>query len=842
MRRKTLHELLAGAAVLCWALFAYRSYLPHGGGALKYTYDFVRGLVSALGLFDIVLVIWLALITYVAGTRCLDRIAVAYDSAAEKFCFAVSIGLALCSFTVFLLAVTRTLYTPVAYGLLSVATLSFRRELLGIARNGWALVTALRIPPRISAESASRAFLIVYMTVVLGVILVSALGPEIEFDALFNHLEVAKVISETHRLRPIRDIPQTFFPKHTTVLFALGMLLHNEITAKLIHYLFGLLTIVSAYAFARRVLSRTAGLLASAILVSSPIFIWEMRTAHVDCGYAFYVFLSLYAMILWLGTGQRQWLWVGTFLTAWSLGTKYQALFGLGALALMVALETLQRQLGLRKAFARAVKFGLVAAGGLLPWGLVNYFQTGNPVFPFLNGIFKSPYWTVQQTETALMQMADSGIPISLSNWWAIFTIPWRMVADQTDRFHGNIGPFYLILIPLLVFVPRMRREVKLLLIFSILFTTFWSFTGQHTRYYLPVLPALAVVGSYAAVNGLLLLRDRNHHTLGVSAATLLGLMLALNSPYFEPYGVSARYGASIMETLPWKVLTAEETREQYLSKTILDFDAVRYVNERPGHRKILFWWNTAPIAFYVDGETGLIFSHYFDRFSGDDPAELDRVLLENRITHVIIGAQNRDGQLFSDPEKEFVHRYLKKVYEKNATVVYQVSPQPLQQEAVTYDVLQHPAETRIKTGLQEKTLADGDYVTLAMVHDDTRRALVIRASSDVEFETVLADRPLMRFAFAGATPPECSPRDAFQVQIAAGGSKPVLLFSSAARQHFSREPDRWYDNEIDLSGYEQQRVTISLLTHTSTVQGCPPLLWGHPEIVSRPPKVEEDY
>lgn len=842
MHRRSLYELLGGAAALCWGLFAFHSYLPHlGRVALKETTHAVRGLVSTLGLFDIFLVVWLALIAYIAGRKCLDRIAILYDSAVERFCFASALGFALCSFTVFSLAATRTLYTSVAYGLLAIATLSFRRELLQLGRSGWMYLTTWRVPPRVSAAAASRAFLILYMIVVLGVILISALGPEIEYDALFNHLEVAKVIAETHRLRPIRDIPQTFFPKHTTVLFALGMLLHSEITAKLIHYLFGVLTMVSAYALARRLLSHSAGLLASAILVSSPILIWEMHTAHVDCGYAFYVFLSLYAIVLWLDTGQQHWLWVGTFLTAWSLGTKYQALFGLGSLAVVVAVETLRQRRGWREAFARAVKFGIVATAGLLPWGIVNWLETGNPVFPFLNGIFKSTYWADVQTSVALSQMKNSGIPISLSNWWAIFTIPWRITVAQTDLFHGNVGPFYLILIPLLVFVPRMRREVKLLLLFSALFTLFWIFTGQHSRYYLPVLPALAVAASYAAINGLHLLRERNHQIPAICAAVLLALMLMLNSPFFELYGAGARYGAAIMETLPWKVLTGEETRQHYLTTKLGDYAAVRYINGQPGRRKVLFWWNSDAIAFYVDGEAGLVYSHYSDRLGADDPVQVHHLLLENRITHVIIGPMHRRDQLLSDPEKQLVHRYLKKLYEQNAHVVYEVSPQSLEQEVVTFDFLQHLEEAKIKIGSRPTSLADGDYFSLATVHEDTRQSLNIGLSSDVEFDTVLPDRPLMRFAFAG-TSSQCSPSDAFQVRIAAGGSQPVLLFTSATSQQFAREPDRWYDNELDLAGYEQQRVTIALRTHASTVRGCLPLLWGHPEIISRPVKTDEDY
>src|SRR5262249_20042560 len=109
---------------------------------------------------------------------------------------------------------------------------------------------------------------------VLLVLLISALGPELEWDALVVHLFAAKTYVQGHGIRPIPDIPQTFFPKHVTMLFTFGMLLHNETTARLIHYLFGVVTLIAAYGFGCRMFSPDAALLSVAILISSPLFIW----------------------------------------------------------------------------------------------------------------------------------------------------------------------------------------------------------------------------------------------------------------------------------------------------------------------------------------------------------------------------------------------------------------------------------------------------------------------------------------------------------------------------------------------------------------------------------------
>ena len=77
-------------------------------------------------------------------------------------------------------------------------------------------------------------------------------------------------------------------------------------------------------------------------------------------------------------------------------------------------------------------------------------------------------------------------------------TLGWQMLINDNGRFHGNLGPFYLVLIPLLAFGRRPGREVWLILGFSVVYGLLWLLTGQHARYLLPLLPALALVSASA--------------------------------------------------------------------------------------------------------------------------------------------------------------------------------------------------------------------------------------------------------------------------------------------------------------------------------------------------------
>ena len=531
---------------------------------------------------------------------------------------------------------------------------------------------------------------------ILLLILISALGPEIEWDALVVHLFAAKTYVQGHGLRPIPDIPQTFFPKHVTMLFTLGMLLHNEITAKLIHYLLGLLTFIAAYGFGCRLLSRDAALLSVGILISSPLFVWEMRTAHTELGLTLYVFLSLVAALVWLQGRERSWLIASAYFLAFSQGIKYHALFALCALACVVAVAHWCEGRKVRAALYSGGRIAAFAALGLLPWMVGNAIHAHNPLFPFLNGVFGSPYWDASLTRIGLHEMTDSGVALAPENTWQLLTLPWQMMVNDNGRFHGNIGPFYLILIPLLVFGRRPSREIWLILGFCFVYGLFWLVTGQHMRYLLPLLPGLALVSASALMSWMDWSKKRRQPWIAGGSALLLLLLACFVSPFLETLNGGAQYGSAIWQSLPWRVLSGQETREAYLTRQVAGFPLVQLLNQQTGPKRILFWWNTSPSAFYADADVGFNFSPYFPKLLSDQEQQLLSTLSKYRVTHILVAQPGQEAYLLTDPERVFAQKHLRPLGQKNAHVLYEFSMEALRQDKVTYDFLSHIHEAQI--------------------------------------------------------------------------------------------------------------------------------------------------
>jgi len=856
-REGRLFRLTVGLVVCGWFVAAFHAYMPAvDSAALSEIFLSVAGMLTRWSVVPFLLTAWVAVSAFLIGEKFLDVFGVPLNPGMERRWLSVTLGLSLFSLAAFLLGAVRLLNTAAAYALL-ILPLGL---VAGNTRDAVARLRAFRpsvaLPEICSLRSLARGLVMALGVLCLGLALLVALAPEIEFDPLVTHLAAAKEFAQHHSLRSLVNTPPALAPRSITLLFTLGLLLKKSgAVAKLINYLLGLLACWGVCAWGTRRFSFDSGLVAGVILASSPIFLWEMGSAHVDCGFALYVFLSLYAVVEWLESGDARWRALAIYGTAFSLGIKYQALFSLGALTVVVAAYPLISEppsTGGRKwgsdlwrdvqaSGAQAVRFFSLAAWGLIPWGIVNFSATRDPLFPLLNGIFKSRYWSPEQAALALQQFKDSATAVNGTHWWRIFTNAWDMVMDQQGHFHGNIGIFYLLLVPLIVLRKKIPLGVRMILLFSLVYWVFWLFTAQLSRYFLGALPGLAVVAAYACVSWLETLRERGYWTAAGAAGALLAGMALLSTPLFERYGASARYGRPIFEVIPTTILTGEETRDQFLARNLEDYAVVTRLNSLPGRKRVLFWWNAQPIAFYVNGETLSVFSRLFGQMSSASPARLLQLLRDNGVTHVIVGQAAASASPFTDPAGDFVHQHLQDLYRRNGMILYAVSPVPLTQEVTAFDLLDHLEEAAIRMPSQPRK-PNGSYRGVLRVGPEQRYSLLTFPPAEVEFHVTLGQNTdqhmgqhlALRFGTGREFPP-CQVDGSFQVLVKAAQGEPKIIFTMDASGSDERSIVAWADHEIDLSPYANQSVALTLKTTSAYGDACNWFLWSDPRVVSRP-------
>jgi hypothetical protein len=809
--------------VAVWLVFVFHSHLPALTASLHL--ERVDRVLRRSGAYDVVLVVWFAAVAWSVGRRLLCSLGVRAASRSEEAAFSLALGAAAFSLATMALAVAGGLYRVAAYALLVLATALSHGELERLRREMGPSLSARIRDVRWTAPAVGQALLALFVVVVLAVVLLSALGPSYEYDDLAYHLAGPKNFIGRHRVFPLYEVPNAQFPKNVEMLFTFGMLLHNDVTAKLIHLLLGLVTIVAVHGFAARYLKRGAGWIAAAVLACSPLFIWEMRTAHNDVGLALYVFAATYATCVWLWSGERSWFRLAVVLSVFSLGIKYWALLAVAISACLVFAVRL-RQSGARPALRDAAKFAACAALGLIPWGIISLQFTGNPLFPLLNDLFRSPYWTRAHTTMAVEQLRSGGVQVGLTNLGELAGIWWRMLVDQSDAFGGNIGPFYVMLLPLFLLARRLGPPPWFVLAASTLYYAGWAASGPLARFLLPALPGLAVAAGAAAANWLGFL-TRLGRGIAVAGALLLATLAIGSSPFFESFGAWPRYGGLLIAELPLRYLAGLESRSDVLARHYPGYCAVAYLNTLPGPRKV-FYVHALPDGFYLDGFAAYHYSSFAPGLVDRSAEDVHRVLRKNGITHVLVCQRGQHSSPLSSRESEFTHRYLGKLFQQNAHIVYELLPAAVEQDAVACDFLDHLESATIEP--DEAGRRAYAYGEIRAVRGDSRYAMAAQPHTRVAFTLTLCERPKLQFAVAKANP-DCTSKKSVSVSLTA----PEIGRRTIYRRDLEEESGRgWFDEQLDLAAYAGRRVTLMFQSDELGSAQCSDYLWADPVLVER--------
>jgi hypothetical protein len=409
----------------------------------------------------------------------------------------------------------------------------------------------------------------------------------------------------------------------------------GALAGKTVTALFVPLTGLALFAAGRRLFCRSAGVAAALVYVSTP---WLLRVSNlglVEGVYAFYLFLSVYALILWRHPGGRgdrgsrtgavapvavqveqtpaargfpgksPMLLLAGFMAGGAASCKYPAVvFVVVPLAAYIFLAR-------RRPDWRSVGIYLLATLlGCGPWFVKNLVLTGNPVYPLAYAVFGGETWTAEKDQK------------------------WRAAHDPEDFSPGDaarrwvgvlfrsewLSPLIMPLAALSLLAGRQRRLVMWLWIyFGYVIASWWLLTHRIDRFWIPSLPVVALLAGLGATwTAAALWRRVLVPTLLLALA--VSFLFAIGGPggynrYFVSY---ERLRTSAERVDPWH----------------------RFLNEHvpPGHTVLV-----VGDAQVFDLATPVIYSTVFDDcaferiLKGRSAAELHAWLVDNRISHVYV-------------------------------------------------------------------------------------------------------------------------------------------------------------------------------------------------------------
>jgi hypothetical protein len=366
----------------------------------------------------------------------------------------------------------------VGLGLLAVAGLAGS----AVWRGGWR---------RIDASSWPGALL--FAPFVLVMILGSML-PSIDFDVLEYHLQGPKEYYQTGRIAFLPHNVYTNMPFGVEMLHLMGMEVLGDfwwggLAGQLLIALFAPAAAVLIAATASRSGSARAAWVAAIVFLSTPWIYRLAVIAYVEGPLCFYHAALLWAVVRgWAERSlprRRIWFAIG-LLAGCAMGCKYPALISAVVPFGVVALWDCRRSRSLEPLLFYVLGWGIVMG----PWLVKNVIDTGNPVYPLADSVFHGRFW--DQALEQKWSAAHGRRPVSYQELIG-------SLIDVAGRSDWQ-SPLYVALAPLALLRPGSRRLAMALWgLVAYLFATWWLLTHRLDRFWLPLLPALAILAGLGA-------------------------------------------------------------------------------------------------------------------------------------------------------------------------------------------------------------------------------------------------------------------------------------------------------------------------------------------------------
>ena len=528
---------------------------------------------------------WLILLARAVGVRIMKFIARDAETCGlERAVFGTAIGFGAITLLAYGIGMIGFLYRSVLFAVLACLTLVLlprRKHLWDQLLQRLAPVPAIKLVTR-TADLRLLAFVIASAVISFCPAFIWALAPETGFDALNYQLGIPQVYVENHAVVEVSYSFWSYLLGSNGMLYSLALSLTGQPLPQLIHLTFGVLLALITFLFGRRCANARVGLIAAALVYTLPLVSTSSGHAGVDLIVAVHAFGAIYAASVWFETAENGWLTIAGLMGGFGLAGKLNAVAVLIPLTLVVIYRIASKSRSWKERASSLLRLVIPVSLISAPMFVTRLTWTGNPVFPLLNHLFRSPYWpAINET----FNFHDYGEGANLAS---LFSLPWNLTT-HAERFAEGPGGILgsLPLLGLAGFVLLARRERRRFIWPAVVILAggilVWFQTAQNARFLLMFLPIIAVTA--ALVLEAFYQRIPPIATnVGVRVVALsVGLCVLVASGL-----VTTKVGAPIPGCVPYRYFLGLETREQFLSRILPVYDAFSYLNREAPHSKVL--------------------------------------------------------------------------------------------------------------------------------------------------------------------------------------------------------------------------------------------------------------
>jgi len=478
---------------------------------------------------------------------------------------------------------------------------------------------------RLNDHAIGNAWQFIALATIVAVYLLVALLPELGFDALSMHLVVPAQVAEHHQWSfDVERHVWAVMPMNGDWLYTFVYMLGGEYAARLTNLALmlsvaGLLALaVNSWATPR------LAILAVMCLLSLPLIYLETTSLFIENAFALFLFPSLICVLLFAERKEGGYLLMAAVLAGVALASKLIAVLFIVPLSLVMLYHLRQARDSVRWIPLLLKCIAILFMLGAIPY-VIAWAKTGNPVFPYYNAIFKSPYF--ETSESFSNPLFRQGF-----HWLTLRD----MTFDSGNFIEGQAGSFgwvFFVLLPvtfLAALLSKVRHAFALVLV-SFLYIALTFHSQSYLRYIYPAVPLLILV----MMQGMQQLAA-NQAVLG-RTVILAGWLLAGLNVAFLP-AASWYY-----RKLDYRAMLSSSEKDDFLLRSNPIRRAIDFINVSEGAGARVGFFAPGMVAglkgkaFIVNWHNFKFNSAVFGIQSEAQQPELLRLLKDNGITLIVL-------------------------------------------------------------------------------------------------------------------------------------------------------------------------------------------------------------
>ena len=318
--------------------------------------------------------------------------------------------------------------------------------------------------------------------------LIFALKPEIGHDGMAYRLWMPVTVSAQHVWSfDVANGINAFASNGAETMFTIGYMLGGEIAARVVN-LIPFLVVLSLLYESMSTKSWSNKIMFLAVFVSTPLLGLESGNLFQELYWMLFLFAGALLAVNERIKFEVRWLAV-TVLIAAGLVTKVMTVFVIPVLFALLLFQWISQSQRVR--VRSWVLLGFILPLGCFPY-LASYFHTGNPVFPFFNDVFKSPFFWSEEA------FNNENYSQSLDWFRLLYSLNFES-GKYLEARPGAFGFQWLLILPLLLTSKKAFSRSSIVFSFLCLSLFLGVFLNQaYLRYIIPILPIIVLLVSRA--------------------------------------------------------------------------------------------------------------------------------------------------------------------------------------------------------------------------------------------------------------------------------------------------------------------------------------------------------